>query len=45
MTVKWAVFIILCALAACWIVYGFLKAFNGILYEIDILRNYWDAKA
>lgn len=44
MTIKWLVFIILCVLAACWIVYGFLKALNGILYEIDILRNYLDAK-
>lgn len=42
MTVQWVLFIVLCTLAACWMVYGFLKALNGILYEIGILRRYFD---
>lgn len=42
---NWIVFIILCTLAASWIVYGFLKAINGIVYEIGILRRYLDTQA
>lgn len=37
---KWALFIIMCVIAAMWIVYMALKAFNGIIYEIDLIRIY-----
>lgn len=34
------IMIVLAVLAASWIVYGLLKAVNGIVYEIGILRRY-----
>lgn len=40
MNVQMLLFIILCVLAASWIAYGFLKAVNGIVYEIGVLRRY-----
>ena len=40
MTVKWLVFIVLSILAALWIAWGALKAFNGIVYEIGVLRRF-----
>lgn len=45
MTVQWLLFIILCIVAALWIAYAALRAFNGIVYEIGILRRYLDARA
>lgn len=40
MTWKWAVVIVLAVLTALWIVWGMLKAVNGIWFEIEVLiRN------
>lgn len=38
--IKWLIMIVLAVLAASWIVYGLLKAFNGIVYEAGVLRRY-----
>ena len=38
--IEWLILIVLAALSASWIVYGFLKAVNGIVYEIGVLRRY-----
>ena len=40
MTVKWLVLIALAIVAALWMVWGALKAFNGIVYEIGVLRRF-----
>lgn len=40
MTSKWLLFIVLCIVAALWIVWGALKAFNGIVYELTLTRAY-----
>lgn len=42
---NWALilFLVIVSLqAGVWIVYGFLKAFNGILYEVELMRRYRD---
>ena len=44
MTRQLLLFIVLCVFAALWITYGALKAFNGILYEIGVLRRFLDAQ-
>lgn len=43
MIVNWLILIVLAALAASWIVYGVLKAFNGIVYEIGVLRRFLES--
>lgn len=35
---KWAMMIVLAVEAAAWLAYGALKAFNGILREVEILK-------
>ena len=40
MTMKWLLFIVLCIVAALWIAYAALKAFNGIVYELGVLRRF-----
>lgn len=42
MTSKWLLFIVLCIVAALWIAYAAIKAFNGIVYELGILRRFLD---
>ena len=39
MTWKWALLIVLCILTSMWAVWGFLKAVNGIMFEIEVLRH------
>lgn len=43
MTSKWLLFIVLCVVAALLIAYAALKAFNGIVYELGILRRFLEA--
>lgn len=38
--IEWLIMIVMGVLAASWIVYGLLKAVNGIVYEAGILRRY-----
>lgn len=40
MFIKWAIIIILCVEASVWVVYGMLRAFSGILYEVERIRLY-----
>ena len=40
MTAKWLVLGVLAILAALWIVYAALKAFNGIVYELTLTKAY-----
>lgn len=35
---KWALLIIMCVIAAMWIVYMALRAINGIVYEVDLIQ-------
>lgn len=44
MTSKWLLFIVLCIVSALWITYAALKAFNGIMYEIGILRRFLESQ-
>lgn len=37
---KWMLFIMMCTITAMWIVYMALRAFNGIVYEMDLIRIY-----
>lgn len=39
MTWKWALLIVLGILASTWAVWGFLKAINGIWFEIETLMR------
>lgn len=43
MTSKWLLFIVLCVVTSLWIAYAALKAFNGIMYEIGILRRFLES--
>lgn len=45
MTAKWLTLIVACIVGTMWVVYAALKALNGILYEIGILRRYLDDRA
>lgn len=45
MTVQLLLFIVLGIVAALWIAYAALKAFNGIVYEIGVLRRFLDMQA
>ena len=38
--IEWLILIVMSVLSASWIVYGVLKAVNGIIYEIGVLRRY-----
>lgn len=44
MTVKWLILIVIAIIAALWIVWAALKAFNGIVYEAGILRRYLETR-
>lgn len=44
MTAQMLLFVVLCVLAAVWIVYGLLKAVNGIVYEIGVLRRFLETE-
>lgn len=41
MTAQWALLIILATVAALFIVWGALKAVNGIVYELRLLQEYF----
>ena len=41
MTAQWMLLIILATVAALFIVWGALKAFNGIVYEMRLLQEYF----
>ena len=41
MTAKWLLLIVLATVAAMFIVWGALKAFNGIVYELRLLQEYF----
>ena len=40
MVIKWAIIVILCVEASVWMAYGAIRAFNGILREVEILKLY-----
>ena len=40
MTIKWLALIVFAVLASMWIVWAALKAFNGIVYELNLARAY-----
>lgn len=40
-----AMLIVVGLLSAVWIAYGFMHAFNGLMYEIGVLRRFLSERA